>query len=633
MCGFAGYWSFEHQRADSSLIEKMLASIRHRGPDGEGVYAQDSLALGHVRLSIHDLSQAGHQPMFSASGRWVIVFNGEIYNYAELRDSLLVHGGLSFKGDSDTEVLVNAIDIWGIKKALEQCVGMFAFAAFDLEKKELYLARDRFGEKPLYYGIQNNTLAFASELKSLRPLSSLGWRFQVDRQALATYMRYAYVPTPCSIYENISKLEPGSYLKVGSDRSQSLSYYWQASSVLSQDKFLGTYDEAVDLLESKLKDTLKIQMQSDVPLGAFLSGGVDSSIIVALMQSLSPKKVNTFSIGFHEAAFNEAQYAQDVAKHLNTNHTELYVGQKDLLSVVPKLPTIYDEPFADSSQIPTFLVSQLVKTQVTVSLSGDAGDELFGGYNRYFLAESVFSRFIDPGPFRAGLKLLPSALLKVLGYLPTAYAQLPDKLLKLKAVVEQGGRSREDLYRLLCSQIYDTSFVLGAKEYSFNERWFWKASKELSYQEWMMLADSQTYMMDDILTKVDRAAMAVSLETRVPFLDHRIFEFAWSLPLAYKIDQGQGKRVLRDVLYRHVPKGLIDRPKMGFGVPLSQWLRSDLKDWAQSLLQPDMLRAQGYLDEKQVSSYWKEHLSGKRNWSFALWNILMFQSWYKQWMM
>lgn len=627
MCGIAGLINFSNKMIGESLIFAMTKKLNHRGPDDGGIWSHGQIAFGHSRLSIHDLTEVGHQPLFSHNQEWVIVFNGEIYNFDEIKVILSKEHQIFFKGISDTEVLINAISVWGIEKTLKKCVGMFAFAAYHIEEKKLYLARDRFGEKPLYYGIQNNVFAFSSELKALKPLKELGWTFAVDRNVLATYMRFGYVPTPYSIYKHIKKLEPGSYLEVDSLGNQQLNYYWQAKSVLLTPKFSGNYEAAVSLLEQKLKESVRLQMASDVPLGAFLSGGIDSSTVVALMQSQSSKKIRTFSIGFHEAAYNEAVYAKEVANHLGTDHTEIYVTEKDALAVIPQLPIMYDEPFADSSQIPTYLVSKIARSQVTVSLSGDAGDELFGGYNRYLFAETVKKNILDEKLFHYCVSHAPIRLLKPAVRFSKKMSQIFDKLMKLQRVVTHSKNSCFDLYHELCTQISRENMVMGGQEILiFSEKKLIEQDG-LSYQEWMMYADSQTYMMDDILTKVDRAAMAVSLETRVPFLDHRLYEFAWSLPLNYKINNGVTKRILRDVLYRHVPQKLIDRPKMGFGIPLGKWLRNELKSCAEELLDSKKISDEGYLNVNLVEQYWQEHLSGKRNWEAALWTILMFQLW------
>lgn len=625
MCGFAGIFK-KNGSVEAEWLSQAAHSLRHRGPDDQGIWLEEGIGLAHARLSIHDLSPAGHQPMFSANKEWVMVYNGEIYNFLEIKHKLLSHHAVDFQSGSDTEVLLNAIACFGLEKTLQQCRGMFAFALWNRLTKKLYLARDRFGEKPLYYGHVGNDFIFASELKALQLHNK---HLPLNQNALASYMRFAYVPTPYSIYNNIFKLAAGEWLEIDLHHHIIKKSYWRAEEVLGADNnFIGSYVDAVNELENKLKEILSLHMAADVPLGAFLSGGIDSSTIVALMQSLSKEKVRTFSIGFDDQQYNEAKFAKAVANHLGTDHTEMYVTAHDIAAVVPTLPYLYDEPFADSSQIPMCLLSKIAKSRVTVSLSGDAGDELFGGYNRYLLAETVKKKILDKHVIKYAITHTPAAFIKALGYSSRKYSLLTDKLLKLQHVIRHSNGSSYNLYRNLCSQIYQPQqLVLQSEEYDvYGEKGLLKLL-HLPYQAWMMFADSRTYLIDDILTKVDRAAMAHSLETRIPFLDHELYAFAWSLPMEYKIKQGIGKRILRDVLYRYVPQKLIDRPKMGFGVPLDQWLRGPLKEWAADLLNVDTLQRQGYLSVTQVQTYWQEHLSGKRNWQYALWNILMFQAW------
>lgn len=616
MCGILGYFNFTDKKVDIDC-KSMLSSLHYRGPDDSGYWQNDKVTLGHTRLSIHDVSEAGHQPMFSNSGNTVIVFNGEIYNYQSIKKALIKdYHNLVFKSDSDTEVLVNAIELWGIDKTIEKCIGMFAFAVYLLKESKIILGRDRFGEKPLYYGVQNELLGFASELKTLKLLKNAGWQFSIDRNALATYMLHGYIPTPLSIYSNISKLNVGSYVVFDSSGNSKETKFWDSKIVLDNPKYKDTYDNALVTLEDKLKNALSMQMQSDVPLGAFLSGGIDSTTIVALMQSMSNDKINTFSIGFNQKEYNEAEHARAVAKHIGTNHTDMYVTERDALDVIPNLSQMYDEPFADSSQIPTYLVSKIAKSKVTVSLTGDAGDELFGGYDRYFRAN----------------KLANKKLLKSLKYFPyNLLASLSnnkhfDRLIKLQDIYKKSSNPQEFYSEFITSR--EHNIVLGTD--------FVKSSIALKgldeieidcFYEWMMFVDSNTYMIDDILVKVDRAAMTNSLETRVPFLDHNIYEFAYSLPIDYKIQGNNGKRILKDLLYKYVPKDLVNRPKMGFGIPLAEWLREDLREWASELLDYNKMKQQGYLDADIVQKYWQEHISGKRNWQSILWSILMFQEW------
>ncbi len=640
MCGIAGIMGCSTTELAAN-VRNMVASIRYRGPDDSGVWCDEGvgIGLGHARLSILDLSPEGHQPMSSASGRYVIVFNGEIYNFAELR-SELEKVGQKFRGHSDTEVMLAAFEEWGIEKALSRFVGMFAFALWDRADRALTLARDRMGEKPLYYGWQGRTFLFGSELKALK--AHPAFQGEIDRASLALMLRHNYIPAPYSIYKGIRKLPPGSYLSFQMSKRESKPVpYWSAREAAERGQaqpFAGSEAEAVIALETQLLETIGLQMIADVPLGAFLSGGVDSSIVVALMQAQSGRPVKTFTIGFHEESYDEAQYAKSVARHLGTEHTELYVRPNEALNVIPRLPAIYDEPFSDSSQIPTFLVSELARRHVTVSLSGDGGDELFGGYNRYFWATNIWRRIgWVPKPLRAALagaltSLPPSVWNSVFrglsGVLPAAwrYANPGDKLHKVAEILAVG--TPEEIYLDLVSHWKQPAEVVhGTHEPPtvLTDAGQWADLPD--FEQRMMYLDQMTYLPDDILAKVDRAAMGVSLETRVPFLDHRVVEFAWSLPLPLKIRNSQGKWLLRQVLHRHVPKQLMERPKMGFGVPIDVWLRGPLKAWAEDLLDEARLQREGYFDPYPIRMKWAEHLSGARNWSYYLWDVLMFQAW------
>lgn len=627
MCGITGVFK-KNNGVGQEVLRKMISQLKHRGPNDQSVWVENNIGLAHARLSIQDLSTTANQPMFSESGRFVIVFNGEIYNYLELRKELQEQHSLIFKTHGDTEVLVNAIELWGLEKTLKKCVGMFAFAAWDRRNKRLFLARDRFGEKPLYYGLLGSDFVFASELKSIDV--AYHDQLHINRDVLATYMNFCYVPTPFCIYAELKKLEPGSYLVVNSDLTVDQQVYWSAIDVALEAKknpLNISFLDAANQLEEKLKHTLSEQMLSDVPLGAFLSGGVDSSTIVALMQSLSNKPIKTFSIGFKEKAYDESAFAKAVADHLGTDHTQLLVSDNDAMAVIPKLSSMYDEPFADSSQIPTYLVSQLAKKSVTVSLSGDAGDEIFGGYNRYFLAHRVYSVLSNPLINRL-VRLCPEKLIDCLDYFPQKkIAHVSQKIKKVKTIAQLVGSSFSHMYEGFCIQEHGALVLHGTKMNVLNRPRFSCIFQEFSDVEMMMLLDTLNYLTDDILVKVDRAGMAVSLETRVPFLDHRIFEYAWSLPEKYKVESGRGKLILREVLHRYVPQSLIERPKMGFGIPLGEWLNGGLKDWAEDLLSENQLKQQGFLDPDLVRRYWREHQSGKRDRQWVLWNILMFQQW------
>ena len=640
MCGIVGFYSPAIPDV-KQVITNMTATLSHRGPDDSGTWVfTDGLAFGHRRLSIIDLSPEGHQPMESASGRYVITFNGEIFNYRAIAVELAGLGH-KFRGQSDTEVMLAAFEQWGVPAALERFVGMFAFGLWDNREQVLFLVRDRLGIKPLYFGFTPKSLIFASELRPF--LKHPEFTPQINRNAVALFHRFGYVPAPESIYQRVYKLLPGHYLVldkrdlVGSDPVPIP--YWSAQQLAlagANMPFAGSKVEAFAEVERLLRNSIGLRMIADVPLGAFLSGGIDSSTVVALMQAQSPRPVKTFSIGFHERGFDEASYASDVAKILGTEHTELYLTQKDALDVIPLLPTIYDEPFADSSQIPTYLVSKLARTKVSVSLSGDGGDELFAGYNRYIWAQKAWSFRSLMGPLGSRaifpmLKLIGPAtwdvIFQTLGpILPKAFrTQSPgEKLFKFLEIAAT--EDKTSLYLKLVSHwqnglIPDQSSPVAAIEnYS-------AMIQDLSYLEQMQLLDLLGYLPDDILTKVDRASMAVGLEARVPILDHRLVEFAWRLPSSYKTDNRTSKLPLRHILAKHLPMRLINRPKMGFAVPIGDWLRGELRPWAEELLEPKHLAEQGFLSVEQVSTKWREHLSQKRNWQYYLWDVLMFQAW------
>lgn len=647
MCGLVGFLGGVAGADDVTLLCRMADILRHRGPDDDGYWcdSEQRIGLGHQRLAIVDLSPAGHQPMPSASGRYVIAFNGEIYNHLLLREALADGAqATAWRGHSDTETLLAGFDAWGIQDTVERAIGMFAFAVWDRQTNTLTLGRDRIGEKPLYYGWQgqgnNAVFLFGSELKALR--AHPAFENNVNRGAMSLQLRHNTIPAPYSIYEGIAKLLPGSLLSVSmQQREPQVRAYWsgvQAAESGVANPFIGSAGQAVDELEGLLKDAVRQQMMADVPLGAFLSGGVDSSTVVALMQAQSSRPVKTFTIGFHEAGYNEAEHARAVAMHLGTDHTELYVTPEQAMAVIPRLPTLYDEPFSDSSQIPTFLVSQLAKQHVTVSLSGDAGDELFCGYNRYQMTANLWRKLsVMPLLMRElaanGLSSVsPQSWNRladaVKGLLPRSarFANIGDKLHKGAGVL--ASQSADALYLGLVSHWHDPgSVVIGGHEPSTLLTGAAPVLDGLDDVQRMMALDMLTYLPDDILVKVDRAAMGVSLETRVPFLDHRVVEFAWRLPQSMKLRDGQTKWTLRQVLYRHVPQALIERPKMGFGVPIGDWLRGPLRDWAESLLDEARLRNEGFFDPAPIRRKWDEHISGQRNWEYQLWNVLMFQAW------
>lgn len=648
MCGIDGFLNsvaFDEETARGTLA-RMTASLAHRGPDAQGLWVDPAagIALGHRRLAIVDLSVHGRQPMASACGRYVMVFNGEIYNHRELRAQLeRVGRAPAWRGHSDTEVLLAAFAAWGVDATLRRATGMFALALWNRESRVLTLARDRIGEKPLYYGRIGDALVFASELKALRAYP--GFDGEIDRDALCLYLRHSAVPAPYTIYRGIRKLPPGTWIQFEhAQDTPRIRTYWALEHAIDaghHEPFAGTAAEAVDRLDTVLRQAVARQMEADVPLGAFLSGGVDSSAIVALMQAQSAAPVDTFTIGFHEAGYDEAGYAKAVARHLGTRHTELYVTADHALDVVPKLPAIYDEPFSDASQIPTFLVAELTRRHVKVSLSGDGGDELFGGYTRYFLTPRLWRKLHRvPAAVRTRIAGALHALrpdhadqLAAVaqgawgaGELRESPTRIGDRLHKLGHVMTAD--SRIGLYRLLMSSVHHPERIALAGHEPptpLDTASAWPA--HLSFAEQAMAIDTLTYLPTDILTKVDRAAMAVSLETRMPFLDHHVVEFAWRLPASLRLPEGQSKALLRRLLDRYVPTELIDRPKQGFCAPIDHWLRGALRDWADALLQPSRLRDEGFFDAAAVERLWRQHQAGRMNWQHQLWTVLMFQAW------
>ena len=658
MCGIAGIFDTSGTTTQSELQnigQRMGNRLTHRGPDAGDVWSDNNsgLVLAHRRLSIIDLS-GGAQPMSSSSGRYVLTYNGELYNYRELRAEL-VKRGIVFRDHSDTEVLLAALSEWPIEKALSKVVGMFAFALWDQKEKKLILGRDRMGEKPLYYGWVGKSFVFSSELRAFDECPQ--WEKQIDVDALALFFRHNYVPEPHSIFRGIYKLPVASYLVVDaktvkcspkdfspfsvSELSSSLSptVYWSAHGPLGEFSFSpGSEAEAASNLRQLLQSTIKDKLIADVPIGALLSGGVDSSLVTALIQEASPSAVETFSIGFDSEAHDEARYAKSVAAHLGTDHHEMYVSGKDALAVVPEISSIYDEPFADSSQIPTLLISRLARQSIKVALSGDGGDELFGGYNRYVWGQRLTkirgaTPLVTQKCYRLLVESLPPRTWNAIGRQAAmlvgpsrAIPMLGDKLYKSLHLI--GKRDFLQSYTSLISIWQDSiSLVIGSKQVGHGVRTSDILKSQFSEIEKMMALDSLHYLPGDILVKVDRASMSTGLEVRAPLLDHRIVEFALKLPLELKLKNGIGKWLLRQVLYEYIPKPLIDRPKMGFAVPLGDWLRGPLKNWASDLLDQQSLASQGVLNTDLVSEKWREHLSGHRNWEHQLWGVLMFQSW------
>jgi asparagine synthase (glutamine-hydrolysing) len=636
MCGIAGILGGQH--AFEGPLQVMATTLRHRGPDDHGVWfdADARIGLAHTRLSILDLSTAGHQPMPSASGRFVISFNGEIYNHLELRAHLQEAGSApNWRGHSDTETLLACFEAWGIEATLHKTIGMFAFAVWDKHSSTLMLARDRIGEKPLYYGWQNGTFLFASELKAIK--SHPTFRGDIDRCALAAYMQFGNVPEPQCIYAGFSKLSPGTLLTVVLDPDKDVTPvpYWSLLDVAregEQAPFQGSDSEALTQLEVTLAAAVMSQQLSDVPVGAFLSGGIDSSLIVALIQSQTNKPVHTFTIGFENSQYDETESARAVANHLGTQHTQMIVNSVQAEEVIRLLPTLYDEPFADSSAIPTFLVSKLAHRDVAVSLTGDGGDELFGGYNRYSSYDKKIPRFLRR-PLALVLKSVSPDTWECAGslaspLLPSSlrFASPGYKAHKLASILEC--KSPSQIYERLLSQWPEANALVLASDYKSSIQSFWQRLSDFKSNDLKMMAcDTLGYLPNDILHKVDRASMGVSLETRVPFLDHRVIEFAWRLPLHMKIRNGQRKWLLRELLCKYVPRELFDRPKAGFGIPIGDWLRGPLRDWAEDLLSESRLRQEGYFDPMPIRKKWAEHLSGKRNWQEPIWTVLVFETW------
>ncbi|MDP6708702.1 MAG: asparagine synthase (glutamine-hydrolyzing) [Alphaproteobacteria bacterium] len=637
MCGIAGIWQLGLGGL-AEIASEMAVAVRHRGPDDFGVWddASAGIALAQQRLSIIDLSPAGHQPMLSASGRYVITYNGELYNFPELRCELEAEG-LDFRGDSDTEVLLGAIDRWGIDAALDRLIGMFAFALWDRRERELVLVRDRLGIKPLYWGRVGAAFVFASEPKAFACLP--GWTGEIDREVLAAYLRWNYVPAPHCIFKGLGKLEPGTILRLRDGGEPRIARFWDFRQVAEEGVRAAerlSDAEAVERCESLLRDAVRRRMLADVPLGAFLSGGIDSSLVVALMQAESARPVKTFTIGFDEQLFNEAPFAKAVARHLGTEHRELYLTPRDAIDVIPDLPSIYDEPFADSSQIPTYLVSRMTRRHVTVALSGDGGDELMAGYTRYRWADMTRRRFGSmPAPLRrataAGLGALPDAAWNGLAALMPerlSKGRLGDRVGRFCAFLEQP--DDDAIYLRQHTQWPSpTALTHGAGEAPATLPDPGLSACFPHFVSRMQVMDSISYLPDDVLTKVDRASMAEALEVRVPLLDHRVVEFGWRLPYEQKYRDGLGKWLLRQVLYRHVPPALVERPKSGFGVPIAAWLRGPIRDWAEALLAPEALADAGLPGTEPIRRAWARLQAGHDRFQEPIWGVLVYQAWHQ----
>jgi len=649
MCGIAGLLDPDASTSADrlgALASTMASSLEHRGPDAGDVWvdANAGVAFGHRRLAVIDLGPAGAQPMVSAGGRWVIAYNGEVYNHGDLRRRLEL-AGTRFRGSSDTEVLLAAIELWGIDRALDACEGMFAAALWDRNEHELHLLRDRFGEKPLYFGWVGTAFAFGSELKALSTLP--GFVAELDRGAVASYLRFNCIPAPDTIWRGVRKLLPGHLVTLPESPPPGVlpaqRCYWSAADAVArarQHPLTASVKEMTDQLEDALSEAVATRMVADVPVGAFLSGGIDSSTIVALMQQRATGSVRTFTVGFADRSFDESAEAAAVAAYLGTDHTAVNVGDAEAVEVITRLPEIWDEPFSDVSQIPTYLVSQVARQQVTVSLSGDGGDELFAGYNRHAWLDRVW-RGAAAVPAGARLSLgsalerIPPSLVEGAG---RATSVLParwrvrnpsNKMVKLARVLTAS--DPEDAYRALTTHWTDASSMVLGVEVNGSDDSIGSPVAGGGITEQMLWFDLVRYLPDDILVKLDRAAMAVSLETRVPFLDRRVLDLAWSLPLDVKLRGGQTKWLLRQVLGRHVPAVLVERPKMGFGLPIGSWLRGGLSPWAEHLLDERRLQAQGLLDPTPIRRAWELHRSGRRDLGYELWDVLVLQSWIDRW--
>jgi asparagine synthase (glutamine-hydrolysing) len=658
MCGLTGFLNASrNQTLDDMLavVNRMAGTLQHRGPDDTGTWCDpaNGIALGFKRLSIVDLSAAGHQPMVSSCGRFVIAYNGEIYNHDDLRSELAT-SGRSFRGHSDTEMLIEGFAVWGIEPTIQRCIGMFAFAVWDTQRRELTFGRDRLGKKPLYFWRSGSTLLFGSETKALR--AHPDFVAKINRKSIGEFLKHSYLPTS-SIYQEVHPVLPGSLMVIklddpeywSSQQFPAMKRYWSFRPMINRGNFIpfhGTYEQAVDQLDELLTDAVGRRMVADVPLGAFLSGGIDSSLVVALMQKQSSRPVKTFTIGFDEEAYNEAPFAKRVAEHLRTDHTELYVTSKEARDVIPLLPKLFDEPFADSSQIPTYLVSQLARQHVTVALSGDGGDELFCGYRRYFEAlEGFFPAESGNKTVRGSMSRLaafsrqvPSPLRHVLAWLSKIGGRLPlgrlSRQFSVAAEVLSDYGPHYRYLRNLSHWQHEDAAGLGVPisdtrlEALDLCRWLDDPQeKPGQYQQIWQAYDTLNYLPGDILTKVDRASMGISLEARTPLLDHRVVEFAWSLPHEFKAQNGFGKRILRDVLARYVPRELFERPKIGFGVPIDAWLRGPLREWAEELLDEHRLKREGFLNPAPIRRKWSEHLKGQTDWHYHLWDVLMFEAW------